>query len=450
VSGDQTHHLFFAVTGQNAVLTIRSDPQPVLDLLGTWERSLNALESQRQQQASSLITQTRGLVTTTDRQADTVAVARYRALQQTPDRTLTNREVDQQEAQLNPNEQQIAGNLRQLFPWFMDDPRAVASRFERANSIPAFEVPFTTATWMSVFGVIIRAAQYDLQWGRENAKVTVQGNAYELALAPDDLVPLAARVISAAGRLSATLGHGKPYFVVNDVRQFCIAAERLPNAPSHYPDPIVKRIVALLQQRAEITEDAATPGQYIFAEIPERRGIPPAFDSDRYRRHFYINGSAFATERAAIIRDEHPRIVDAVDDLLSGDAGRQARGQRIWNQLRQAEAVYRDVPFGDYDPNALKNSSNWAVDHQRALALHWQTGAGLGDAGNNTSQERRQEVAGGRSNLRIMWGPKNSAEQARGGRYVNYVERGFTSLVTRTKGPAYVDYDDKFVEYLLR
>jgi hypothetical protein len=450
VAGDETHHLFFVVTGQNAVLTIRTEPQPVLDLLNTWERSLNSLETQRQQQASTLITQTRGLVTTTDRQADVVAVARYRALQQTPERAEANREASEQEAQLTPGEQQIATNLRQLFPWFMDDPRAVASRFERANSLPVFETPFTTATWQTAFDLAPSSARRDLQWGRENAKVTVQDNTYLLALSDDDLVPLAARVISAGGRLSATLGHGRPFFVANDVRQFCVAAGRLPNDPNRYPDTIIQRIVVLLQQRAEITEDTTTRGQYIFAEIPERRGIPSTFDSDRFRRHFYINASAFASERAAIIRDQHPRIVAAVDDLTSGDAVRQARGQRVWNQLIQAEAVYRNEPFSDYDPNALRNSSNWAVDHKNALALHWQTGAGLGDAGNNTSQEVRQEVAGGRSNLRIMWGPKNSAEQARGGRYVNYVLRGFTSLVTRTKGPAYVDYTEKFVEYELR
>ena len=34
--------------------------------------------------------------------------------------------------------------------------------------------------------------------------------------------------------------------------------------------------------------------------------------------------------------------------------------------------------------------------------------------------------------------------------FYNYVLRNFTSLVTRSKGPGYVDYDEKFVEYELR
>ncbi|MCB0167272.1 MAG: hypothetical protein KDI79_23785 [Anaerolineae bacterium] len=449
VPDEESHHLYFEVHGQDAVLMVRSDPRPVADLLNNWERSLNTLEVARQGEATRLITQVRGLLQETNREADIVAVSRYRALQATPERRQDEAAIASREQTLSQQEQQMAGHMRQLFPMFVDDIREVASRFERALSMPAFEIPFTWQTWSTAFQIRERQSQDNIRWGRENDKIeSVPGRGqYLLKLSDDDLVPLASRVISAHGRLSETLGNGRPFFMSQDVRQFCITADRLPNDPGRFPDPIIQRIVQLLQQRAEISEDTQTRGQFIFAEIPSRRGIPANWDSDKYRRHFYLNRSNFNSEKQTIINNEFPRIVQAVDNMLNADQSLQQAGQRFWAQLIRTEAIYSDRPFNSYNPNQLKNRSEWDVDHIRPLALHWETGAGAGAPGHNTDEEHRHTIAGGSTNLRIMWGSKNSEERARGGHYIEYVGRDFTSLVTRTKGPAYVDYDEKFTEY---
>ena len=451
VPDEEPHHLFFQVRGQDAVLIIRSDPRPVTDLLSNWEQSLNTLEASRQSEASSLMSQVRALIQETDQEADILAAARFRAPQTTPAQPTRNSEMKEPKLSLDERQREIAELLRQLFPLFVSDDRKVAIRFELALSNKNLQGEFSRSDWQNEFKLGERLAQSDLKWGIDNNKLDyAAAGKKRLKLSDDDLVPLAARVISVRGRISDTLGNGRPFFLIKDVQQFCIAAERLPNDTARYSDPIVRRIVQLLQQRQEITEDSQTPGQFIFAEIPEKRGIPANWDSDKYRRHFYLNRSNFNSEKQKIIDVQFPKIEEAVDNLSSKNKEKIEKGQEVWADLVKHEAVYKNQEFEDYNPAELKKISNWHVDHTKPLALHWQTGAGEGDAGNNTSEEKRLNIGGGAKNLRIMWGPKNSAEQARGGKYVEYVLRGFTSEVTEKKeSPAYVDVGVKFVQYRL-
>jgi len=358
------------------------------------------------------------------------------------------------EPDVTPREREIAALMIQLFPMFMDDTRATTSRYERALSMSVFETPFTWQIWAAQFELAPAPADRDMRFLRQQEKIeAVEGRGnYRLKLNDDNLVPLAARVITARGRLSTTLGNGRPFFMAADVRQFCVAADRLPNDAARYPDPIIQRIVQLLNQRGEISE-SRTRGQYIFRELPTRRGIPSSFDSDKYRRHFYTNGSGFFTARDRIMNAEFPTIRQAVNNMQSADPQLQAAGQEVWADLIQRGAVYnRD--FSSYtaaEQQEFTVEGNWAVDHRQPLALHWLTGAGLGNPGNNVVQNDRKGVAEGSgigaNNLRIMWGPKNSAEQARGGSYVAWVGPDFKSSITEEWGNDFVDVNVKFVPY---
>ena len=446
----ESHRLFITTNGRQANIMIASEnPRPLANLLSNWQESLSTLESHQQRQAQVWITELRSMLTETDSEADMMAVARFESRERTPANRDREVEIQRRQASLTDHERNITSRLQQLFPLFVDDTRAVANRFEQALSFREFQNLLNTQTWQSKFGGTLRLAQYDFEWGRQNNRLeSVDGREYRLSLSDNDLVPLAARVITARGRLSTLLGRGRPYFLAEDVRNFCASTrtERLPNGPERYPDAVISRIVQLLQQREEIIQDTSEPTQFVFAEIPDRRLIPNSWDSDKYRRSFYLNRSSYDSERRKIIDENFGRISTALNNLASSNSRLKSQGSRYWAQLIQREAVY-DKDFEDYseqEKDAFKVKSNWSVDHFTPLAEHWSIGS---PAGNNTTEERRHDIAGNPQYLRIMWGPKNSQRQARGATYTEFVMRGFTSLITRSKGPAYVDYDEKFTNY---
>jgi hypothetical protein len=444
-----THHLLFHIQGRNATLMVQSETQPLADLLGNWEAGINFVEQQRQDRARDLIRQIRSLLQEGDREADIITVARWQAREQTPQARERAREVGDVERSLAAHQQRIVPLLSELFGMFTEDTRVAARRFEEAQSIDVFQGPFTTEQWVTQFRIGERAAQFHLQWGRENNRaIRDRDGRHRLKLDDQDLVTLAARIISGRGRLSVVLGQSRPFFMAADVRAFCLAEDRLPSDPARYNDEVVGRIVRLLEQRQAIRQDQQTPTQFIFSEIPDKRGVPSNFDTDRYRNHFYINRSNFRTVGPALVDTEFERVKEAVPDLLSSDPTAQARGNRVWSAYRRAESVY-DQDFSTYstsDHAAFLVKKNWAADHKNPLARHW----GQGDPpGNNTTEPVRHEIAAG-DNLKFIWGPKNREEQARGGSFAkfNYVGPEFKSFFTESIGPQYVAPNEKWIEYV--
>jgi hypothetical protein len=91
---------------------------------------------------------------------------------------------------------------------------------------------------------------------------------------------------------------------------------------------------------------------------------------------------------------------------------------------------------------ALNVAANYDVDHVTPLARHWSE-----LNGNNSEERVRKRIAGGRENLRLMWGPLNRARGAEGATYVRHVLRGFASEVTARKGPQWADENARFANY---
>jgi hypothetical protein len=104
----------------------------------------------------------------------------------------------------------------------------------------------------------------------------------------------------------------------------------------------------------------------------------------------------------------------------------------------------------DLSPDTLSKSTlltytvatNYDIDHIIPLAQHWSL-----RGGNDNTPEIRRKIAGGRGNLRLMWGPLNRSRGAEGAAYMRFVRREFESDFTRQKGYQWADEDKRFTNY---
>lgn len=436
VPDHETHYLSIEVQGQNAVLMLHSTPRPVLDQLSHWQTMMNMVESARQSEVLGMIENTRRLVTEGDREADTLAVARWHSREATPQAVDRAREMQTVEQQLSNNERSIVTLLMQLYPIFEEDTRNVAQRFDQANSRPALAGVFQVEAWMAAFPTggnptsRRQVAVRDMRWGVQNHRANVHpSGGWKIQLSDNDLVALAVRVIAAEGRTAAELvGPSKPFFTSRDIVAFCVRVERLPNDQARYSSAVLERITGLMVQRGDASRHIGHADGFMFGTTPPERRIPASWDSDKYRRHFYLNGSQYSSQRTDIVGNAIADIRAAATKLDSSDPAVKEEGRTYFNRLI-ARNIIDESDVENTSSQDLSNSSNWDADHERPLALHWSQG------GNNTDQDTRKAVAE-MPNLRLMWGPKNSREGGRGGSFVtyNWVGPDFTSPFTPRGG----------------
>ncbi|GAB4201508.1 MAG: hypothetical protein OHK0022_23610 [Roseiflexaceae bacterium] len=114
-AGDDSHRLWVDKQGSAATLMVASTPQPVDAQLDAWERNVSNLPEDQQSQAQGLLGQARNLLSGAEQDADFLAQK-----QQTVKKLEDGDLIEQRQNELEGDQDQLAGVLRQLFELFGD------------------------------------------------------------------------------------------------------------------------------------------------------------------------------------------------------------------------------------------------------------------------------------------------------------------------------------------
>jgi vacuolar-type H+-ATPase subunit E/Vma4 len=271
----ETHHLWIAVSGVDATLTVGSSPQTLAQQLENWRGRLGELGPEQSTEAGSLIQSAQASLSTADTSADRLAAAQADAGQA----PTTGDGSAPQEETLSQAQRDLVLILAKLYLLFAQPLTSVSRRFELAQSVTGFQQGFSEQDWHEHFnkpGAALseQQAQSDLQWGREQGRleeVVAGGNQYRLMLGIPELVAIVTRELRVLGRTSEALGPADQPFGVDRVRNFCISNERLPSEPGRYTAEVLGLIADFLVQEGEVLRKEAD--LFIFAEMP----TPPEF-----------------------------------------------------------------------------------------------------------------------------------------------------------------------------
>ncbi|MEP0263098.1 hypothetical protein [Dokdonia sp.] len=299
----------------------------------------------------------------------------------------------------------------------VDETDPIQVRVQEAHSKAVFQSNFDTQDWKKSFGISVRVARDDIQWGRKNGRifpnmsvnlVGQKGKLYSLkTLSPAQIVVLAVKEVSSKGHNHSAL---KDDITWTDIRDFNASAKasKIPNDPTIYTQDICNQIMGKLKEDGVFEQDTRNPSIYRFT------ALPPHPDND-----VEVVGGQYKL-KAAIIKKHEDRsralrkryygtsynsdIQERLRQMLSTPKGKPTKKGNIglMNPKNPNKYWYKNK----YWDKNVKNQEP-TMEHDPKVSAHWNS-----DGVKGVKQDRKgfYNFAGKENDLIVMPAKVNKGE----------------------------------------